>query len=248
MVSPISTRSPQAAPEADTLPPAPEHHAEARPSRSRLRAIDWRPILLEAFFVVLGVVLALAANEWRQGVADRRSASTALASVREELQSNRALVLGAVQYHLRMTDTLAAIRRQAARGDGAASPSPDARIFSQGFVRPATLLSTAWETATTTDVVRHMAHDDVLALARIYEQQRRYAAQTDRIGGLIYGEIFARGTEGVLRNYANLGSIIAALAFRECELLDGYETALAQIGDSDPRRPLPDACRRMLRR
>jgi hypothetical protein len=196
---------------------------------------------------VLGVVLALAANEWRQGVADRRSAGTALASIREELESNRELVLGSVQYHLQLTDTLAALRRRSAN-EGGAAPLPDARIFAQGFVRPATLLSTAWETATTTDVVRHMSHADVLALARMYEQQRRYAAQTERIGDLIYNEIFARGTQGVLRNHANLSSIIAALSFRECELLDGYEKALAQIGGAGQARQLPGACRRMVRR
>jgi hypothetical protein len=217
-------------------------------ARSRLRAIDWRPILLEAFFVVLGVVLALAANEWRQGVAERRAATTALASVREELESNRQLVLASVQYHLRLVDTLGAIRRQSAGGADSLR-LPDARVFGQGFVRPATLLSTAWETAGATDVVRHMSHDDVLALARIYEQQRRYAAQGERVGDLIYGEIFARGPIGVIRNYANLGSIIGALAFRECELLMGYEQALSEI-ESAPAasREVPEQCRRMTRR
>ena len=37
--------------------------------------------LFEALFVVLAVALALAANEWRQGVADERQASAALASI-----------------------------------------------------------------------------------------------------------------------------------------------------------------------
>lgn len=218
--------------------------AGAAATWSPRRVIDWRPILLEAFFVVLGVVLALAANEWRQGQSDRRSAATALESIREELAANRASVLEAAQYHIHLTDTLNVLRRQAPAGGGAAAPSP--RVFSKGFVSPAPLLSTAWETAGATDAVRHMAHDDVLVLARIYEQQRRYAAQTDQIGGLIYSEMFARGMDGMVRNYANLSSIVAALWYRECGLLLGYERALGELRDSPSaaRAPVPARCRR----
>src|SRR5918999_2492495 len=215
--------------------------ASPLPSPSGRRTIDWRPILLEAFFVVLGVVLALAANEWRQGQAARRSAATALASVREELEANRQSVLPSVQYHLRLSDTLGVIRRQAAaRGDSASLPSP--RVFSEGFVHPAQLLSTAWEAAAATEAVRHMAHDDVLVLARIYEQQRRYATQSEQIGSLIYAEIFARGMGGMIRNYANLHSIIAALWFRECELLLGYDRTLAELRASTGVRDVPERC------
>jgi hypothetical protein len=214
------------------------------PEPSRLWAIDWRPILLEAFFVVLGVVLALAANEWRQAIADRRSAATALESIREELDANRQSVLRSLRYHLQLSDTLRVIMRQAATRRDSASP-PDIRVFTQGFVHPAQLLGTAWETAAATDAVRHIAHDDVLVLARIYDQQRRYATQSEQIGALIYGEIFARGTGAVIRNYANLASIIAAFWYRECELLLGYDQTLTELrAGSAERRELPERCRR----
>jgi hypothetical protein len=221
---------------------AAKRNAAAVPSR--LRAIDWRPILLEAFFVVLGVVLALAANEWRQSIADRRSAATALESIHEELDANRRSVLASVKYHLHLSDTLRVVLREAAARGDSASPA-SIRVFTQGFVHPAQLLSTAWETAAATQAVRHMAHDDVLVLARIYDQQRRYATQSEQIGGLIYGEIFARGTSGVIRNAANLASIISAFWYRECELLIGYDQALAELrGRSTERREVPERCRR----
>jgi hypothetical protein len=218
------------------------------PESIHRRIVDWRPILLEAFFVVLGVVLALAANEWRQALADRRSAGTALESIREELAANRESVLEAAQYHLYLTDTLNALRRQAPEGGN--DPAPGPRVFSKGFVSPAPLLNTAWETAGATEAVRHMAHDDVLVLARIYEQQRRYAAQTDQIGALIYSEMFARGMGGMVRNYANLSSIVAALWYRECGLLLGYDRALAELRDGAraPVAPLPQRCRRATER
>jgi hypothetical protein len=217
--------------------------ASASATRPRRLVVDWRPILLEAFFVVLGVVLALGANEWRQTQADRRSAATALESIREELAANRQSVLRSVQYHLQLSDTLGVIRRQAAAGNDSAS-LPSVRVFSQGFVHPAQLLSTAWETAAATEAVRHMAHDDVLVLARMYDQQRRYATQAEQIGALIYGEIFARGTGGVIRNYANLNAIIGAFWYRECDLLLGYDRALAELrGGAAETREVPQRCR-----
>ena len=236
-----TTQAPELS-DTDRGPPAADTGEAA--TRARHRIIDWRPILLEAFFVVLGVIVALAANEGRQALADRRSAATALQSIREELETNRQSVLRSLQYHLHLSDTLGVIHRQTrARGDSVSLPS--VRIFSQGFVHPAQLLNTAWETAAATDAVRHMAHDDVLVLAGVYEQQRRYATQSEQIGALIYGEIFARGMSGVIRNYANLSSIIAAFWFRECEMLDGYDRALAELGGNAAQvREVPDRCRR----
>jgi hypothetical protein len=215
----------------------------------RRRAIDWRPILLESFFVVLGVVLALATNEWRQGQVERRRAVTALESIREELAANRQAVLGSVNYHGRLMDTLSKFRQASPPGDRAAA-APDIRLFSQGFVHPAAVLTTAWETAVATDAVRHMAHDDVLALARMYEQQRSYAAQSEQIGRLIYSEIFNRGTGGVTRNYVNLSSIISTFWFRECDLLAGYDQVLAKLprAGSPSQGETPALCRRVRRR
>lgn len=231
--------------ESEATPPADDEYPT--PSRSRLRAIDWRPILLEAFFVVLGVALALAANEWRQWLVDRRRAGVALESIRQELASNRQAVLDAVQYHTALLDTLVALRRQA-RAD-ADAPPPSIGIFARGFVSPASVLSTAWATASETDALRHMTHDDVLVLARIYEQQRRYTAQTDQVGGLIYAQMFDRGMDGMVRNYVNLSSIISSFWYVECGLLSGYDRALAELGaDTTGRAPAPPRCQRVSRR
>ena len=113
----------------------------------------------------------------------------------------------------------------------------------------AQLLGTAWETAAATDAVRHISHDDVLVLARTYDQQRRYATQSEQIGALIYGEIFARRTSGVIRNDANLSSIVGAFWYRECELLLGYDRALTELrGSGTDGREVADRCRPRTRR
>lgn len=211
-------------------------------------AVDWRPILLEAFFVVLGVVLALAANEWRRAQLDRQNAATALASIREELQTNRAAVLESVQYHLHLTDTLTTLARHAARAGAAEVVSlPDGRLFGRGFLHPASLLHTAWDAAAATDAVRHMAYADVLRLARIYEEQVDYRRQSEQAGQLIYSHLFNQGFQGVLRNYANLNTIIGTFWYRECQLLRRYDAVLSELDGTNATspEPLPERCLRI---
>ncbi len=70
------------------------------------RYIHWQSLLLESFFVVLGVVLALGANAWLQNRADLEAAQTARESIREELVTNRADVVKAAQYHFGLVDSL----------------------------------------------------------------------------------------------------------------------------------------------
>ncbi|HEX8691960.1 MAG TPA: hypothetical protein VF746_06055 [Longimicrobium sp.] len=211
----------------------------------RRLALDWRPILLEAFFVVLGVVLALAANEWRQGAVNRREAATALAGVREELAANRRAVLESAEYHLRLGDTLTALVRSARPG-GPPGAVPDPRLFDRGFVHPAQLLSTAWDAASATDVVRHMDYGDVLTIARIYEEQRDYARQSEVVGGLIYTGLLNQGFGGMLRNYPNLNTIIGTFWYRECQLLRRYDEVLARLDGPPADAPrLPERCRRL---
>ena len=217
--------------------------------RYERRSLRWRPLLVEALFVMLGVALALAADQWREAANQRRRADTALASIREELETNRLAVEQSLSYHSETFETLHALRQQAAaaRQGGGAAPRPDGRTFSRGFVNPAQLLFTAWEAAHATDLLGHMEYADVLALARIYEQQRAYQGQSLQIGELIYGKLFDEGFEGMLLNYANLNSVISALAYRECQLLVGYAEASAALDDRAGADPvLPEFCRRRL--
>lgn len=198
---------------------------------------DWWPVLLEAFFVVMGVVLALAANEWRQHRADARRAHTALEAIGEELEANREAVAQSLAYHFQLDDTLRAFARQA-------SPDahPDARTFARGFVAPASVLTTAWETAAATDAIGHMPYSRVVQLNRVYEQQRKYEAQAEVVGQIIYQQLFSQGFDQMLRHYRNLNTIVGTFWYRECQLLETYDTALDALG-RPPRATLPAPCR-----
>lgn len=136
---------------------------------SATNRIAWTPILLQAFFVVLGVVLALGANEWREQASHARHADRALESIQEELKANREAVSASLDYHLHLTDTL---RYFIPRADGTPpAQQADYRLFSRGYIGPATVLSTAWDVANTTNAVSYMDYDDVLLLSRTYASQ-----------------------------------------------------------------------------
>jgi hypothetical protein len=214
------------------------------------RRLRWRSILLEASFVTLGVLLALAADEWRESYNQRRHAATALASVREEIEANHKAVRESLDYHMGVSNALRAFTQQARQGDVAAPRYPDSRIFSQGFVKPASLLYTAWEAANATNAVSHMAYTDVLALGRIYEQQRYYEKQSEHVGQLIFATLFHEGFQGMVQNYANLSVIVRAFSFRECQLLEAYAEGATKLDrvKGGGRAEFPEACRRMLER
>ncbi len=206
--------------------------------------LRWLPIMVEAFIVVLGVVLALAANEWREHYNRKQHAETALEGILSELHVNRRAIDSALAYHLQLDDTLRGFMRQASQG---ALPYPDGRLFSKGYIAPATLLNTAWDASNATDAVTDMNYADVLMLSRIYEKQRSYEDQARLGGQLIYAKLFSEGHEGMVRNYANLSTIIATFWYIECGLLESYGQVLAQLGqESEPEfDELPARCQQV---
>jgi hypothetical protein len=189
------------------------------------RRVRLAPILLEAGFVVLGVFLALVANEWRSEVSARERAAQARAGVVEEIRTNREAVVEIRDYHAHLVDTLRTFPP-----DG---PAPSIRVFDRGFANAATTLSTAWDAANATDAVSHMAFDDVLAFSALYAKQRRYERVTEEIGSVIFGEIFERGSIGVTDRFRSLADINGSLLYLEYGLVATYDSVLVRLDAVD---------------
>ena len=189
--------------------------------------------MLEAVFVLLGVILALAANEWLQYSNQKAEAEAAIVSIQDEIQVNREAVVGSPDYHFQLTDTFVALLQQAQPGANENQVFPDSRIFSKGFILPASLLSTAWQTANSTGAVSNMNYEDVLTFSRIYEQQRDYEQQSRMGGQLIYDKLFNEGFGGMVRNYANLTTMIFTFFYRECAILETFDEMLSEFGRTE---------------
>lgn len=200
--------------------------------------IRWVPIFLEAAFVVLGVVLALGANQWREGRQARARAETALTSIRREIETNRASVASALDYHLRLDSTM---RAHEARG---AERIDDPRAFLRGYIAPATLLRAAWDAAIATEALHPLPYEDVIALGRVYEAEQSYSIQAERAGGLIYERLFDGGHDALRSDYAAVHRLVMTFWYQECRLLDRYDEALEALG-AEAGPPGPELCRRL---
>ena len=181
-----------------------------------------RSALFESAFVVLGVILALAANEWRESRMHRREARAAVASIVEELRANREGVAASMAYHRSRLDTLYAHRDDAW--------TPTLQLFSRGFISPAQLEQTAWTSASETGTLTHVPYSEVLRLSRVYAQQARYTDQARIVGEILYAELYEGGRESVLRNRRNLTGIIETFWYREGQLVGTYDSVLAALG------------------
>lgn len=190
-------------------------------------------ILLESFLVVLGVALAFAANEWREHRREEARAANALVSIQDEIQTNRAAVQSSMEYHQRLLGDLYRLAQSEPEA------VPKASDFERGFIGPATVLSTAWDSARSTDALRHMAYRDVLRLSSVYAEQERYLLQQRTVGQTIYDRLLADGTDGLLRDYRHLLILISTFQYREIGLLKTYDQALGlpPAEDSTPGRP-----------
>ncbi|HQU73433.1 MAG TPA: hypothetical protein PKV71_15020 [Calditrichia bacterium] len=181
--------------------------------------MDVKQIFLEAFMVVLGVVIAFGANEYRENSNRQKQVQVALSGILEEIQTNQKALQESLDYHRMLIDTLQVLSRKGLE-------RADIRIFNRGFVHPATLQSTAWEAAKATNVVSDIPYQTVREISAIYQQQEVYLQQSLSTGSLIYEAMFTKGTEGIISNYRNLSSIHRAFYYQEQRLADRYRDSL----------------------
>ncbi len=201
--------------------------------------INWASIVLESFFVVLGVVLALTANEFREAHNNAKRAEKALVSMLDELEANQTRIHASIDYHAYVMDTLRAFTRAYGETTGR---YPSARLFHKGFLYPARLVSHAWEASSSTGVVEFMDYDTVLLLSQLYENQRGYELQSTAVAERIYERIFDQGVHGVAKNYVHLQSIIVTFIQRECELARRYQDTFSVLIDDVRVVEVPDLC------
>lgn len=177
-----------------------------------------RGAIFEAFFVVLGVGLAYIANEWRQTRKDRLQEEQALSAIQAEMETNLETLKESLTYHKALLQMLFS------KHDEGWTPKP--QDFSRGFVSPAQLSRTSWESASLTGVLAKTSFAQVSQLSNIYAHQERYEIQAQSVGTLIYEALFYQGTASVVENHRNLAAIISTFVYRETDLLNLYEKTL----------------------
>ena len=181
--------------------------------------------LRDVVLVVLGALLALAADEWREGRERTRRAELALAAIRAELEANLTMVDSARAHHMRVRDTLRAYvgRRE----------SPPPRVYLGGIIKPAPVTATAWDAARETGVLAELPYATVLRIAPVYETQARYRSITDGVLREVLNDVMRLGFEAVLRDRAaHWAAIDEDFSNRERVMAERYREALATLRPS----------------
>jgi hypothetical protein len=121
-------------------------------------------LLLESFFVVLSVLVALAVNNWREGRERAAHADEARTAFANEIRANRDLLLN--------DDFLGHHRRlQAAYAKAAAAGAADPGALFERGLHPPGLRDAAWRSFSTSGILTDFAARDVLMLSDIYQAQ-----------------------------------------------------------------------------
>lgn len=194
--------------------PAPPPHA---PRELSVR-MGWRSAIFQAVLVVLGVILGFAVTEWQNDRAEKAEAQHALAGIMEEISANNAAVKEARAYHEARLTTLMEAQK--------ANTPPDIRAFDRGFVAPAQLSNAAWTSASEVGALAHLPFDKVLSLSKVYAAQASYMQQQATVASIIYAEIFAEGSTGMLDRAAGLRALITTFQYRELQLEQAYGAAI----------------------
>jgi hypothetical protein len=183
-----------------------------------------RQVPRDVLLIVVGAILALFGEEWRDLRQRRSRSETALMSIRKELQFNLSLVARAQEHHAHLADTLGKLRL--------AHRQPDVSIYSNGMFNPAAVTSTAWQTARETGALNDLPLATVLTIAPAYEAQERYRSLADAMGIAIMSDARRDGMEVVLRDrFAQFIPLDIDFGHRESALLQKYRTALDHLSE-----------------
>lgn len=174
--------------------------------------------------VVLGAILALGLEEWRDTRERTARVDATLDSIADELRANRAMVAAAKQRHAQLVEVLG--------GYAAADELPPREVYMYGMFNPAPVGSIAWQTARETGLLVDMPLETVLELALVYDGQERYRSLGQAMLVDIMSDVRRSGMEAVLRDrYTEFIPLATDFASRELSLLRRYDAALALFDD-----------------
>jgi hypothetical protein len=177
--------------------------------------------LAELSLIVIGILLALSVDEWRQSRARMAAGEEALQSVRAELEANRALAVESRDYHMGR-----AARIRESFGGVETLGRED---FPRGFILPARFQSAAWDTAREAGELTAVDRGLRQEIAVAYKWQERYEAQAQAVSELIYQELYESGGRDGVSNPGGLMMLIASFAFREAQIIERFDEALQVI-------------------
>ena len=186
-------------------------------------------VLVESVLVVGSILLALALDEWNEGLEFQDLAERSLVNFGREIQQNRLRLEDVTLFHMGLRDVLANMD-----AGGEVVPTTTIRNIMEGF-QPAILVSTAWETAVATGALGYMDYDVVAGLSLTYNlQDRLVTLNQSGLNDLLVGGLRSGETE-LLVYTAN--RYMRELTGAEQRLQGVYDLVLGLIAETTGERP-----------
>lgn len=190
-------------------------------------------LLLEVFLIILGVMVALAANEWREGRAVEQRTELALENIRLEIARNQRSMQERLTYHEALRDSIRAYLPDLK--DVSYEAVDRDRLGMPRGLRFLLIYDAAWQTALASQVLPHVDYETLAVLSTIYQVQDNLKLSENRLLGILFTQDNFR--DGYLY-YAVLVAqpILNDLIGLERNLRQLYDEALQRLGDADVAR------------
>ncbi|MGB8267681.1 MAG: hypothetical protein WCE44_15255 [Candidatus Velthaea sp.] len=191
----------------------------------RLR-IDASEALIEFVSIVLAIVLATAVNEWRQDAQTKKDTRAALVAIRQEIETNRAVLEPRLRHHAAVSAAFGALQDRSNRVHFASFDqfwntwrSADPNGFG-----PFAGASTSWDVAQSTGLLRNVDFGTLRVLVISYGLQGRVNLYVDRL----IADLHFVPVDGNNAYYAvsGLNIDLGDLTSNERALLETYRKAL----------------------
>ncbi|MEN0653582.1 MULTISPECIES: hypothetical protein [Hyphobacterium] len=187
---------------------------------------------IEAILIVFAVVLGFIVNEWREDVADRRAANSALVRIAEEMEANANALRQVVGYHEtvaeRVGEAIARIERGEVPEDGVlfdVLPS----ILTRGIQEPR-LTSVAWDYASARGDLDPVEYTLIADIALIYVAQQGGADATWRaIADTFFGSVESLETQPLIPRLRLMQFAFTELAAQERYLIGLYDRQIEDV-------------------
>lgn len=199
-------------------------------SAPRRQRFSWRTLVFEVFVVVLGVTLALGANELRQHFVDQREERVALRGIAGEMQHNCDRLTRTQEYHTRVLAELDSVRA-ANPGFGESDAAESLReLPSWRGYNPAFVTTAAYETAQAKGVLALFPYEQALGLGRYYTLVEMYQGLVRQSLGIVMqtGKPAIAQVEVVLRLSSELQRELAPASCQGAKRLVEESTTVAR--------------------
>jgi len=189
------------------------------------RAIPWSHLAIEFVVIVVGVLLALAVDQWAERRENQGLADEVLQALGAELGANLEQIERRIAYHEEILPRLDSLRRASVRGERLRVLESDVLPRGFGFWL---LRDTAWQTALVTEAVRYFDLSMTTVLSTTYSLQNRVGEMQRTISdGILTPDVFGASDQGGAVIF--LAAMLEDLVGSERELKSFFEASLEQI-------------------